>query len=332
MTRYHSLLVALVFIVLPLFLPAQASKRIAIFDYEYREAQKDGKKSIAHYIKHKLLEKDSLLSIELFSANSKLEQAIDTLKKLDKSGYNLIITISSDALVISHHTVKNTPLLFTNVNNPRYLGIKDLKNPGRHRSGVTYYVPMSDQLKLIREIQPNIKKIGAIFDKDSKSRLVEAREMRHEINKLGMIFSYVSVMTQEELKDKTTRLIDEYNVEAIIISSSDKLYLNTKSVTEIAYFRNIPVYSVNKKGVENGALASLSSDYYKMVDELLLPMINDVICNGIDPGNIPIEKLEKPDIYLNRHTEKELKLAIPKYILNNAIYVNEAHQRPQLSD
>ena len=48
-----------------------------------------------------------------------------------------------------------------------------------------------------------------------------------------------------------------------------------------------PVYSFNKKGVKSGAVAALSSDYFLMVDRLILPMALKTMKEKVDLGIMP---------------------------------------------
>jgi len=54
-----------------------------------------------------------------------------------------------------------------------------------------------------------------------------------------------------------------------------------------------PVYSFNKKGVKNGAVAALASDYFLMVDRLKLPMALKTIKDKVDHGTLPAGSLKR---------------------------------------
>ncbi len=131
--------------------PFWGQPRVAIFDFDARSPES---LSDAAYIQQRLSEVDPGLHIDQYSAGGEEATAITTLKEIDERGYALLILITSDALRIANHFVKRTPCLFTNVNNPLFLGIRDLSEPGNMRSGVTYYVPIRDQIAFFLTVVP----------------------------------------------------------------------------------------------------------------------------------------------------------------------------------
>jgi ABC-type uncharacterized transport system substrate-binding protein len=73
----------------------------------------------------------------------------------------------------------------------------------------------------------------------------------------------------------------------------------------------VPVYSVNKKGVKNGAVAALASDYFLMADRLILPMALKTMKEKVDRGTMPAGFLKENIIHLNAQQIEKLKLKIP---------------------
>ena len=83
-----------------------AQQRVAIFDYDDRLDVPD---TVAKYIEKKLKEVDPRLVVDQRSGKEDEKVTRDTLKSLDESGYDLIITVTSDALVPAQHYVKKLP-------------------------------------------------------------------------------------------------------------------------------------------------------------------------------------------------------------------------------
>jgi len=77
-----------------------------------------------------------------------------------------------------------------------------------------------------------------------------------------------------------------------------------KSVGILFYFimqqeKGCRVYSFNKKGVKNGAVAALASGYFLMVDRLILPMALKTIKEKVNQGTLPAGLLKENIINLN---------------------------------
>ncbi len=295
-------------------LSAYAEKRIAIFDYDDR-LDKQG--TVAKHIEKKLLEMDKSLKISQHSGKENDKIAKKALERLDKEQFDLIITVTSDALLIARHVVKKTPVIFTNANNPLFLGIKSLEKPGKNISGASYYVPVLKQLELFLQIQPDMNTVGGIFDAGNKSRHVEVRESRNAFKKHGLKLIPQIVHSADELPEATKALVAK-KVDAILITSSGTLYNNVDKIKAVTDPAKIPIYSYHRKGVPTGAVASLSSDYYLMVDRLVIPMASDVLYQGITPGTMPVRFLNENILSLNLTSAKALGLHIPEELIKSA--------------
>jgi ABC-type uncharacterized transport system substrate-binding protein len=64
-------------------------------------------------------------------------------------------------------------------------------------------------------------------------------------------------------------------------------------------------------GVSEGAVAALSSDYFRMADELLLPMAAKVLEHKVSLGTLPAAFLEKNSLFVNRAQARRFSLVIP---------------------
>lgn len=281
--------------------------RVAIFDFDRREITPD---PLNHHIETKLRERMKDIEVDQYSGLGEVSLSVKLLQAIDAKGYNLVISRTSDALIIAQHTLLNTPTLYTNVNNPLLLGFKTLGPPGGNISGVTYYIPIEKHLRIYKAIFPSLKKPGFIFDKHNKSSKVEVPETRDACAALGLKYDMEFVDNREELPMAAKNLIDR-GVDAIIAASSDTIYGNIQTFLEETNRNGIPVLSFYKMGVSKGAVAALSGDYFRMADELLLPMAYKVLEDKVSPGTMPVAFLEKNSLFVNRYQAKLFKIIIP---------------------
>lgn len=292
--------------------------KVAIFDFDDRLREKY---TTAKYIEKKLKQTDRNISTYQFSGKSSVALSVKIMEGLDEGGYDLIIIVTSDALIIAHHVIKKTPTLYTNVNNPLSLGYRTLGPPGGNISGASYYVSIEKQLTLHKKILPELKTVGFIFDRNNKSKRVEIPESRKACEKLGIKYKIAVVSHYNELNSTVEQLIKE-GVDALSVGSSGMIYNKISAFIATCNRAKIPVFSFNKKGIKQGAVAALASDYNLMVDELIIPMVLKVLKNGASPGEMPVAFLDDNLIFLNFSQVKKLNLTIPPDIREKAILVH----------
>lgn len=286
--------------------------KVALFDFDQREVTPD---PLARHIEAKLRERLTNIAVDHYSGRGDESRSVKLLQAIDAKGYHLVITRTSDALIIAQHTLFKTPTLYTNANNPLLLGFKTLGPPGGNISGASYYIPVEKHLRVYKAVLPSLKKPGFLFDKHNKSRRVEVPETRKACTSLGLRFEIEFVESRDQLRKAANRLIDR-GVDAIVAASSGTIYENIHTFIQDANRRGVPVFSFYKMGVAEGAVIALSSDYFQIADELLLPMAEKVLKHKVSPGSMPAAFLEKNSLFVNRLQAQRFKLRIPPKLKN----------------
>ena len=288
-----SLALFLSLLLFPLLVAADG--RVAIFDYDNRTVESPG---VAPYIEQQLDAWDPTLTIMQLSAKGDRRRAVDILNRLDSEQWDLVITITTDAFQLALRHLNSTRFVFTNANNPKAFGIEDRGDKGRHFTGASYYVPAKQQLEFYLAVQPGIRRLGFLFDPANRSMQVEAREIRQACHELGIKFLYRRVGVEDDLADMAAELSRE-GVDAIVATSSDRIYLRIPVIERGLGNSSLPIYSFNVRGVEMGALAALASDYREMVDQLVLPRVKAILGRHKTPAQLEIGYLAVPQRYFN---------------------------------
>jgi putative ABC transport system substrate-binding protein len=295
--------------------------RVAIFDFDKRRITPD---PLARYIEAGLRERLATVVVDHYSGQGDVRHSIRLLQEIETRAYDLVITRTSDALILARHTLFKTPTLYTNANNPLLLGFKTLGPPGGNMSGVSYYVPIEKQLRVYKAIFPGLKKAGFIFDRHNKSSKAEVPETRDACAKSGLAYEMEFVDDRSQLPKAAKALMD-HGVDAVITASSGTIYENIGMFLRDTNRRGVPVFSFYKMGVSEGAVAALSSDYFRMAGELLLPMAVKVLEDHVSPGQLPAAFLEKNSLFVNRLQARRFGITIPPGIEKDydVIYVDD---------
>ncbi len=281
--------------------------QVAIFDFDKRKITPD---PLARHIENMLRNRFNSVEVVHYSGLGDELHSVELLQTIEGKGYDLVITRTSDALIIAQHTLFKTPTLYTNVNNPLLLGFKTIGPPGGNISGASYYIPIEKHLQIYKAIFPAMHKPGFIFDRHNKSRKVEIPETRKACSVLNLSFEIEFVEQREELQRAAAALM-ERGADALICASSGTVYENIRLFLEDANRKGVPIFSFYKMGVSEGAVAALSSDYFRMADELLLPMAAKVLEHKVSPGTLPAAFLEKNSLFVNRAQARRFSLVIP---------------------
>lgn len=249
-------------------------------------------------------------------------KAIENFRQLDKMGLDLIYSLSSAGTKIAYALEMQTPVIATVVNHPASLGIEsDERTASNIRlTGTSYYIDAQAQLELYLSLFPQARKIGMVYDEyNPAGYLAEEPFMRKASQARDLDFVSVGIAQKEQIPTATRALIEQ-RVDIIVIPTNDLIYSNLTGVLDVTAAQQIPVVAMNKQGVENGALAALFGDTYKL-GRYTVPIAQQILLHKTEPSAIPFQFTPKPDLILNLRAAHQLGFEFPVDVLGNAAII-----------
>ena len=149
--------------------------------------------------------------------------------------------------------------------------------------------------------------------------LAEEPLMRKACKKAGIKFHSIAINNETHLTKATNDLLGK-NVKLIIIPTNKLIYENLEQILKLTHNKRIPVVSMNKQGVENGALAGLFADTYKL-GRYTARMVKDIVVNKKDVMAIPFIFIDEPDIAINVSEAGKLGYEFPPEVLGAAAII-----------
>jgi len=243
------------------------------------------------------------------------------LTTLDSLDLDVIISFSSAGTQIAYNMPLKTPLLASVINHPISLGIGSVYD-GNHPqiSGTSYYVQAEHQLKLYLDLFPEVKKVGMIYDKNNPAGyLAEEPMMRSACEARDMVFVAVGATGRNDVAAAAKELVLQ-QAALVIIPTNMQIYNNLGLILEVTNRKKIPVVSMNKQGVEAGALAALFADTYK-TGRQMASIILQLVDKKRSPADIPFYYSATPDLIINLRSAAALGYEFPPNILGQASIV-----------
>ncbi|MBW9145065.1 ABC transporter substrate-binding protein [Clostridium sp. CM028] len=236
-------------------------------------------------------------------------------KKFASGKKDLIYAIATPSAQGSYNATKKIPIIITAVTDPVQAGIiKSLDKPETNVSGTSDYLPVKKQLELIKELMPNAKRIGILYNTSEVNSQVQVNELKKAAKGYEIVTS--GVTSTNEVNSAISSLLTKIDVlyvptDQLIVSSMPIIVKNTLEA-------KIPVIASEKGSVESGALATVGIDYYKLGYEAG-NMAVDVL-KGNDISNMPIKISEETEVYINKDTLKSLNISMPE--IKNVKYID----------
>lgn len=226
-----------------------------------------------------------------------------------------IATPTAQALVSA---TRDIPVVFTAVTDP--VGAKlvsQLEQPGKNVTGLSDLSPVAQHVELIKEILPNVKSIGVVYNPGEANAVTLVELLKANAKMQG-----IEVVEATALKSA-----DVQSATQAIAAKSDILYAPTDNTVASAIEGMIvaanqsktPVLGGATSYVEKGAIAGLGFDYYQVGVQTADYVA--AILEGQEPGKLDVKVAKGSDLIVNSSVAEMLEIEIPQSVLERATSV-----------
>lgn len=215
--------------------------------------------------------------------------------------------------------VARCPVVFAAITDPVGAGlVKSLEQGEPNITGTSDAWPYEDQLKLIRKISPNAKRLGVLYNPGEAASQYGIKEIRKYAPGLGFDVVEGSVNTTNDVYPVAQNLASR--VDALFLSSDNTVIAGVAAALKVAVEHPLPLYVGDSGTVEKGGLATVSIGYPELGTET--GKISVRVLQG--EKNIPdVSTLvaKGKEVYLNTKAAELMKVTIPEDVLKQATRV-----------
>ncbi|UCC38999.1 MAG: hypothetical protein JSV96_14485 [Candidatus Aminicenantes bacterium] len=298
---------------------SRKKKKLALFVFsDHMVMQTEIEAATNELKKSGILEK---YNIEIDIKNSQndfgIAQAI--AQDIVRQNYDFIITFSTPALQVTANANKKIPHVFGAVSDPFRMGVaNDTHDHQANVTGVATMQPVEFTVKAIRDIFPNARKIGIVWNPAEACSEACTYEARDAAKRYNFELLEATVSSSGEVLDAARSLINR-GIEVLFTSGDNTVEMAIETLADIMKKQKIPYFTNNPPHVEIGTLFSVGADYYQVGVETA--KMAQIVINGKNPKDIPIRKFSPEQIYVNLDLAKAYKIDIPKPYLERAVKV-----------
>lgn len=181
-------------------------------------------------------------------------------------------------------------------------------------TGVSDALPVDEQLKLIREMLPDAKKIGILYTTSEANSVSTIELYKEKCGEYGFEIVDRGVTNAAEIPQALDTLVTE--VDCLSNMTDNTVVDNLPVLLEKANAQNIPVFGSEEEQVGNGCVASAGIDYVELGNKA--GVIAARVLKGEDIASIPYETMTESKITINPDAAAAIGLEIPQSITDRA--------------
>ncbi|MDR1051326.1 MAG: ABC transporter substrate-binding protein [Deltaproteobacteria bacterium] len=229
---------------------------------------------------------------------------------------DLILAVSTPSAQQVANKIKDVPILFTAVTDPVAAQlIESMEKPGGNVTGTSDISPLAEQVALIKEIQPDIKSLGVIYNRGELNSVVQVEAVAKACEELGLSLVQAITPNNAGVYQAAQSLVGK--VEAIFLPTDNTVISSYESVLRVTSTHKIPLYPAEADSLAKGGTASLSLDYYELgrqTGRMALKILND----GVKPADLPAETQQDFKLVVNDAFVTAIGQTIPQTVLERA--------------
>jgi putative tryptophan/tyrosine transport system substrate-binding protein len=260
--------------------------------------------------------------IEVRWAQARPERATEFAAEFVRLKADVIVTSGTPQVLAIKQVTSVVPIVFAVAGDPVGTGlVASLARPGGNITGLSVLATdlAGKRIELLREVVPNLRRLGIIGNAGNPLILQEMSEYRAAASTLGLEVAVFEIRQAEDIAP-TFELL-KGRAEALYVCQDLLTLANRVRINTLALGARLPVMLASREQVEAGGLMSYGPDFLDLFRRSADYV--DKILRGAKPADLPVEQPTKFDFVLNLTTAKALGVMMPPSLLARADEVIE---------
>ena len=226
------------------------------------------------------------------------------------SNYDLILGNGTAALQAAYTATPNIPILGTSITDYGTALDKSDWNgvSGMNVSGTTDLAPLDQQAAMLKELFPDAKNVGILYCSAEANSKYQCDTITPYFKDAGYTVKSYSFADSNDVAAVAKTACDESDV--LYIPTDNTIASNMEIVKNVTVPAKVPVIAGEENMCSVGGLATLSISYESIGYNAGL-MAYDILVNGKNPADMPIQYADDVTLKYNADIASELGIEIP---------------------
>ncbi len=228
---------------------------------------------------------------------------------------DVLIGIATPAAQALANATSTVPIVMGAVTDPVGANlVKNVNKPEGNITGVSDRFPVEKELKLMKEIMPNLKTVGVLYTSSESNSKSQVESFSKAAKAEGLTGKTYAIASSNDIS--TTVSVAAKEVQAFYIGNDNTIASAFNNVLQITNAAKIPVFPSVDTMVEQGGLAAVSINQRELGIET--GKIAAQILKGKKVSEIPVDFYDHTTPIVNTEAAKVLGITIPKTVLDNS--------------
>ncbi|AVP57626.1 ABC transporter substrate-binding protein [Pulveribacter suum] len=287
----------------------------AIVEHPALDAVRDGVKD---GLKAAGFEEGKNLKWQYQSAQGNTGTAAQIARKFVGDKPDAIVAIATPSAQAVIASTKNVPVVFSAVTDPVAAKLVKSWEPSKNNvTGVSDLLALDKQIDLIKQVVPNAKRVGMVYNPGEANSVVVVKEMKDLLAKQGMQLVEASAPRSVDVGSAARSLIGK--VDVIYTNTDNNVVSSYESLVKVGQEAKLPLIASDTDSVKRGAIAALGINYRDLGEQTGRMVAR--ILKGENPGDIKPETTTKMELFVNPGAAEKQGVKLPEALVKSAAQV-----------
>jgi putative ABC transport system substrate-binding protein len=251
-------------------------------------------------------------------ANGQAERLPALAEELLHDGVDVLCPVGAVTIRVAKAKSATIPMVFALVVDPVAIGlVASWQNPGRNLTGVTTFDPdqARQQLAILKETIPDLQRVTLIIDGAIPDRANLVQVNAAAGHSLGIETLAFEIQAPAPRIDEAFAAAKAQHAGAVLVVEHPATTVYRKAIGEAAVKFGMPTM-FGRDYPDAGGLMAYGTAFSKATRRI--PIYVDKILKGARPGDLPIERVNEPELIVNLKIAHQIGIRIPNSITDRA--------------
>jgi ABC-type uncharacterized transport system substrate-binding protein len=225
-------------------------------------------------------------TVSYYNAQGEMAQLPALLDAARTGAPDLIMTVTTPALMAAARRITDIPVVFTVASDPAVLGLFTPESRPAQITGVHDDPPVKRLLEMARKHDPALAAVGIVYDPAQPNSLISVEKLRKACKESGVALCESTASTVSELSAATQAVIQR-RAGAIMLLADNLVITGFPAIYNAAKNAGIPIYVTSPELVRQGAFGAIGDNYEAWGAQS--GHLAAKVLAGVSPRELPVE-------------------------------------------
>jgi putative ABC transport system substrate-binding protein len=252
------------------------------------------------------------------NAEGDISTANSIAQKFAAGRYDLVFPLATPMAQAVRKALSGTgtPVVFGAITDPVSAGlVQSMAKPGDRITGTSDQWPYEGQLKLFREVMPELKNLCVVFNPGEDNTRYAMQQTRSAAVGLGIHLVEAPISGPTDVFESASSIASR--CQAFYVPADNTAMAAAPTIVRVADQHRLPVLAGDPGTFKAGCLIGLGVSYYDLGVQSA-KLANMILKEGKNAGDLPVVTSQNPQVMVSLPVAKRLGIRIPESVLKRA--------------